>query len=127
MTRTERNHFLTILSAQHDELTRTAGRRDGIAIERTADALDETQFAAQRELTTRGLERESQLLRNVRAAMDRIADGSYGTCLECEEEISQKRLNAVPWATRCITCQQAADQNPQSGFDSYDQFLPKAA
>ena len=126
MTRNERNHFLTILSAQHDELTRTTGRRDGIAIERTADALDETQFAAQRELTTRSLERESQLLRDVRAAMGRIADGSYGTCLECEEDISHKRLNAVPWAKLCISCQQAADRNPRHGFEPQE-FLPKAA
>lgn len=125
MTRNELNQFWTILSAKHMELARATGRRDDIAIERTADAMDEMQFATQRELSTRNLERQSGLLRNVRAAMDRIAGGSYGTCLHCEEEISHKRLNAVPWATLCIGCQEMADQN--RSFAPEETILRKAA
>src|SRR6266542_943648 len=98
MTRTDREKIQSSLTAKHEELSRAAARREGIAIERTADALDETQSAAARELTTRGLELEAKLLRNVRLALARIANGTYGTCLECEEEISQKRLQALPWA-----------------------------
>src|ERR1700680_1525160 len=104
MTRTERNKFLTILTSKQAELARAAGMRDGIALERTPDALDEVQLAAEREMITRNLERESRLLRNVRAALDQIAEGAYGTCLECDEEISHKRLQAMPWATPCIGC-----------------------
>ena len=111
MTRTELNNFRAVLNTKHAEATRTLGRREGLTIERTPDALDEVQFAAARELSTRNLERESGVLREVRAALDRIADGSYGVCLHCEEEISQKRLKAVPWATLCIGCQEDSDQN----------------
>ena len=111
MTQNDRQKFQAILTAKHQEICRSTTGRDGIAIERTADALDETQFAAARELTTRGLEREAKLLRNVRSALDRIADGTYGTCLECEDDISQKRLQALPWAALCITCQEHADRN----------------
>jgi DnaK suppressor protein len=89
----------------------SAHTAEGLRIERTPDALDETQFSAARELSTRNLERESSLLREVRAALDRIADGSYGTCLQCEEEVSRKRLKAMPWATLCIACQEVADRN----------------
>src|SRR5579864_5974135 len=113
MTRTELNNFRAVLHVKHAEATRALGRREGLAIERTPDALDEVQFAAARELSTRNLERESGMLREVRAALDRIADGSYGACLHCEEEISQKRLNAVPWATLCISCQEQKDGNRQ--------------
>ena len=127
MTRTELNKFRAILNAKHAELARTLGRRDGITIERTPDALDEVQLAAERELTTRGLERGSNLLRNVRAALERIGEGAYGTCLECEEEIGQKRLQAVPWATLCITCQERADGSPQPSFGSWERFLRDAA
>jgi DnaK suppressor protein len=127
MTQTEIGKFQDILNAKHAELARTLGRRDGIAIERAPDALDEVQLAAERELTTRGLERGSNLMRNVRAALWRIDEGSYGTCLECEEEISQKRLRAVPWATLCITCQEKADRNPHSSFESQERFLKEAA
>jgi len=111
MTRTDRQKFQAILTAKHEEICRFAAGREGITIERTADALDETQSAAARELNTRGLEREARLLHNVRLALDRIADGSYGTCVECEDEISQKRLQALPWAARCIACQEHADRN----------------
>ena len=89
--------------------------------------LDEVIFAAEREFTTLSLERESRLLRNVRAAMGRIAEGAYGTCLECDEEISQKRLRAVPWATLCIACQEQSDQDLQRRFAPQQRFLAEAA
>jgi DnaK suppressor protein len=127
MTQTELNKFSTILTALHAELALVAGKRDGIAIERTPDALDEVQLAAERELTTRSLERQAGLLRNVRAALDRLADGTYGTCLQCDEEISQKRLNAVPWATLCISCQERADGGQTRSFGSRGGFLKEAA
>lgn len=127
MTQTELNKFHAILTAKYAEVARPAGNREGIAIERTPDALDETQLAAERELTSRGLERESRLLRNVRAALERIADGSYGACLECEEEISHKRLQAMPSAALCIKCQEEADRITQQRFVSQDRFLRDAA
>jgi DnaK suppressor protein len=127
MTRTEQNTFLKTLTAQHAELARAMGRRDGIAIEQTADAFDQIRFAADRELTTRSLERQSAILREVRAALDRIADGSYGTCLECEEDIGIKRLNAMPWATLCIACQEGEDRDTTRRFVSEPDFLKKAA
>ena len=46
-------------------------------------------------------------LREVEDALRRIERGAYGTCMECEEPISVKRLNAVPWARYCVTCQEA--------------------
>ena len=126
MTQSELNHLTTILTQKHAELVLESGRRDGIAIERTPDALDETQLAVERELTTRNLERGSRLLRNVKAALERVAEAAYGACMECEEEISQKRLCAVPWATRCITCQEQADRREQQRF-SHHSLLDKAA
>ena len=127
MTGTELNKYRMILNTKEAELVRAIAKRDGIAIERTADALDEVQLAAQRELTTRGLERESTLLRKVRGALDRVAEGVYGTCMDCEEEISQKRLHAVPWATLCISCQERADGSSPRGFARHDRFLLDAA
>lgn len=125
MTRTELNKFRTVLDAKHAETTRSLGKRDGLTIERTPDALDEVQFAAARELSTRNLERESSVLREVRAALDRIADGSYGACFHCEEEITLKRLQAVPWATLCIACQQQVDRNRKQEVED-ERFLRAA-
>jgi DnaK suppressor protein len=91
------------------------------------DALDEVQNAAERELAIRNLDRESNMLRNVRAALHRINEGTFGVCAHCEEDISLKRLNAVPWAAYCIQCQEVADRNQEEGTDSLDDLLVHAA
>src|SRR5579872_2028060 len=49
---------------------------------------------------------EMKLLREVEDALRRIESGAYGICHECEEPISGKRLDAVPWAKYCVTCQE---------------------
>jgi DnaK suppressor protein len=49
---------------------------------------------------------EMKLLREVDEALRRIANGAYGICHECEEPISAKRLDAVPWAKYCVSCQE---------------------
>ena len=111
MTKTEVNRFRTILTARVAELERFNRHREGITIERCADQLEEIQAASQRALAVSSLDREYTELRNVRAAIRRIEEGSFGTCQECDEDIHPKRLAAVPWATFCIRCQEAADGN----------------
>src|SRR6185369_10163698 len=49
---------------------------------------------------------EMKLLREVEDALRRIEHGTYGVCHECEEPISTKRLDAVPWAKYCVVCQE---------------------
>src|SRR6266516_4191807 len=111
MTKNELNKFKLILESKKSELESVLRNREAIAIEKSPDALDEVQHAAERELAIRNLDRESNLLRNVRAALKRIDEGSFGVCLHCEEEISPKRLNAVPWTALCIQCQEAVDRS----------------
>ena len=43
-------------------------------------------------------------IRMIQAALDRIADGTFGDCVACGEPISEERLNAVPHAARCTSC-----------------------
>ena len=111
MTQTEINKYKAMLEAKQAELSAGLRNRDDIAIEKTPDAIDEVQLAGERELAIRNLDRESNLLRNVKGALVRIADGSYGVCMHCEEDIKIKRLDAVPWTKYCITCQEAADRH----------------
>jgi RNA polymerase-binding transcription factor len=85
------------------------GLSDSIHIQQLADPADVTQEAAERDVAVQIIDRESALARHIRAAIDRIDDGSYGICLECEEEIAPKRLKAIPWAELCIDCQERAD------------------
>jgi DnaK suppressor protein len=127
MTKIEMKKYKTILEEKRGELERIVRNRDGITIEKSADALDEVQHASERELAIRNLDRESNLLRNVRSALRRIEDESFGVCLHCEEDISLKRLNAVPWAPFCIQCQEQADRQRADGDESLDELLVNAA
>jgi RNA polymerase-binding transcription factor len=120
MTKSEINKFKKILETKQGELEKIVRNRDAIAIEKSADALDEVQHASERELAIRNLDRESNLLRSVRLALRRINDGSFGTCLHCDEEISPKRIAAVPWAANCIQCQELADRNKEEGNETFD-------
>ena len=125
MNRTEMNRYKAMLESKAAELSAGLRNRDDIAIEKTPDAIDEVQLAGERELAIRNLDRESSLLRSVKGALARIGDGSYGTCLHCEEEIKSKRLDAVPWTKYCIRCQEAADRHEfeTEPGDSVDELL----
>ena len=46
------------------------------------------------------------LLREVEGALERLRDGTYGTCMECGMPVARKRLEALPWARYCVTCQE---------------------
>ena len=47
--------------------------------------------------------------RGVKRALQRMEDGAYGICLSCEDPITPKRLQAVPWAELCLNCQERSD------------------
>jgi len=48
----------------------------------------------------------AEQLRQIKEALQRINDGTYGICADCEKPISPKRLQAVPWAKYCVQCQE---------------------
>ena len=48
----------------------------------------------------------TEQLRQINEALQRIKEGTYGICAECEKPISPKRLQAVPWAKYCVPCQE---------------------
>ncbi len=123
MTKTELNKYRQMLEIKMAELNHAVRDRDGIVIEKSPDALDEVQHAAERELAIRNLDRESQLLRNVRGALRRINDGSFGVCVHCDEDINPKRLNAVPWTPFCITCQELADRAKEENLDILEELM----
>jgi DnaK suppressor protein len=53
---------------------------------------------------------DRRLLRDVVSALQKIEDGSYGTCERCSEPIAEKRLDAVPFARYCINCQRLVEE-----------------
>jgi DnaK suppressor protein len=55
-------------------------------------------------------ENESRQLLMVNEALERMDTKEYGTCLNCEDKITQKRLEAIPWARYCLKCQELVEQ-----------------
>jgi DnaK suppressor protein len=126
MNTTDIKRFESILTARIAELEKLTRSRDGISIERSADQLDEIQGASERALAVGNLDRQSAQLRNARAALRRVPQGSYGICHDCEEDIHPRRLAALPWALYCIKCQEARDRRDEyRGRDA--NFLASAA
>jgi DnaK suppressor protein len=78
--------------------------------ERAADIADQALTTYTKELSFSQSENETELLQMVNASLDRMEDGTYGTCLSCQREIGLKRLEAVPWTHLCIDCQTLAEE-----------------
>ena len=98
-----------VLESKLMEVTNPRGWRDSIAVRTNADPTDTTQQTIEREMATRGLSRNASMVRDLRAALGRVSEGTYGCCVECDEPISSRRLAAVPWAARCLSCQESAE------------------
>jgi DnaK suppressor protein len=112
--------FRRLLEAKYDELSSTASSRDEIIIEAAADEMDRLQQQLGRDMAIRNLDRTSTLFKNIRAALDRIEDEMYGVCLRCEEPIAEKRLQAIPWASYCVRCQDTIDRHHALREDDSD-------
>ncbi len=109
------NEFRRTLEAKRNELLAGTSDREVILIENAAEEFDRLQQQLNREVAIRNLDRGSKLLKEVQAALKRIDEGNFGTCLRCEEEIPEKRLKALPWAAYCVPCQEAVDRMRAAG------------
>src|SRR5215831_18047954 len=78
------------LAARARDLARSLAERNQITIERSADEVDNALQAA---------------------ARDRLRASTYGVCLRCEESIAPQRLQAIPWAPYCLSCQASAEDS----------------
>jgi DnaK suppressor protein len=121
MTRYELKRFQGILIARQTELEHAVRDREALAIDTSHDELDRVQQAAEREIAIDNLERQFDRLHEVQSALRRIDAGIFGTCLNCEEYISLKRLVAVPWSPSCITCQETADRNRSQPWNAIEE------
>jgi DnaK suppressor protein len=66
-----------------------------------ADIQDDIEFAL--------IQMKSETLHKIEEALARHAEGTYGYCFECGDEISERRLRALPFAVRCKDCEEARE------------------
>jgi DnaK suppressor protein len=127
MTKTDLATFRELLRAKQIELSGKSLSLERIAIERSADELEEAEYKSLREMAIAGLNRESGMRRSIELALRRITDRSFGVCVHCGEEVTGRRLEAVPWTPFCIRCQEAADRGDEGVLESAEPTLLDAA
>jgi DnaK suppressor protein len=124
MTKIDLKRFRDALKKKQSDLQDSGNSgREALAIEISADELDRIQHAQERDFVIGELDRNAKLLRQVRAALGRVDAGTFGICLDCDEEISMKRLAAMPWSGSCISCQEAADNMASQPGNMHEELL----
>jgi DnaK suppressor protein len=85
--------------------------RDTESAESMRPPTDLSDDPAQEDIDFALVEMQAQTLDRIDRALKRLQAGEYGLCDDCEEEIPEARLRALPFATRCRNCQEAAEQS----------------
>jgi DnaK suppressor protein len=102
--------YRKILEAKAEEVRRSMSAQKAAQVVARLDIpSDEGDLSQQHHEEWIFLNRNSidmKLLREIADALHRMDREHYGICLECEEPISPKRLDAVPWARYCVSCQE---------------------
>ena len=101
------------LSADYENLIKSINRNrtatEEITVENTEDEGDLATISHERELLYNLHEGDFARVRFIQEAIKAIDSGSYGECVRCNEDIHAKRLDAVPWATMCVHCQEESE------------------
>lgn len=98
---------------KQDELLRMVSKSDQDGREAdeegTQDIADKAANAYTKEFLFHQSNDNRQILTLVNEALERTRTGAFGRCVECQQDVQPKRLDAVPWARHCIECQAKQD------------------
>lgn len=100
-----RSRFESLLEEVREDLIRADDDRAAMLSDRVRDLEDESLADLIADLELADVDRDLEELQDVEAALRRIMEGGYGTCIKCEEPIPFERLRAYPTAKRCRRCQ----------------------
>src|ERR1700751_1541863 len=110
--------FRQRLLEEYQKLIRSIKRNrlaeEEIKLENPEDEGDLAKIIHNKELLYNLHESDFQRLKSIQEALKRMDRGEYGECIRCGEDINEKRLMAVPWATLCINCQEEAEKEGTS-------------
>src|SRR5258708_18736664 len=108
------DYYKKKLLARRDELLKTiAGTAEEGRLadeDHTVDLADKAANSYTKEFVFGMTNTDRTILNMIEAALKRIQKEEYGVCANCQDEMQQKRLEDVPWAKHCITCQEKAEK-----------------
>jgi len=97
------------------ELAKARNAEEETNEESTQDIADKAVSSYTREFLYSLTDGERTVLLRIDEALNRIDDSTYGFCLNCGTQMSDKRLAAVPWAPHCVDCQELAEKGLLEG------------
>ena len=109
---------LMLEEKRQDLLTSLGVRFDTIAAAGRVAEEDQAQMSHDEFINLSRNKQNYRALRLVDEALDRLAAGDYGVCQRCEEKISTRRLEVLPWARYCVRCQERISSRPIEEFGS---------
>ncbi len=92
------------------EIAKTRSAEEETTEESTQDIADKAVSSYTREFLYSLTDGERTTLLQIDDALTRIDEGAYGLCLNCGQLMTEKRLNAVPWAPYCLDCQELSEK-----------------
>jgi DnaK suppressor protein len=108
------DYYKKKLQARREELIKTIARteEEGRTADDdpTVDLADKAANSYTKEFLFGQTNIDRSMLALIDEALTRIKANKYGACVECEEELQQKRLEAVPWARHCVACAEKHEQ-----------------
>lgn len=110
MTKKQQDKIRTELEQKLSDLRGASSIRHELITERSNDPMDQMQSRQDLDLTVRTIDTTWKTKKAVELALKLLRSGEYGTCRECGEAINPKRLEAIPWTTLCVACQEAQDE-----------------
>ena len=81
----------------------------GSTVQGVLDAAESSELDIQDEIEFALIQMKAETLNKIDEALRRLEEGTYGYCFECGDEISEKRLRALPFAVRCKDCEEARE------------------
>jgi DnaK suppressor protein len=114
MNKKQLERFRKVLLAKRQELldsvraARTSEQESGG--KEAPDLGDRALSTVIRDLNYQLTATERDIMKRIDAALDRIDNKEYGSCVECGKKVQIGRLDAVPWARHCIECQELQDR-----------------
>jgi len=88
-----------------ESLRRLEQESRSLDVESTQDSADRCVISVSKESLYERSSQRRTVLRLIEAALKRISDGSFGTCVACGDAIQDQRLQALPWTQFCLRCQ----------------------
>jgi DnaK suppressor protein len=108
------DYYKKKLQTRRDELARTILRTEQEGREAdedpTVDLADKAANSYTKEFLFGQTHNDRSMLQLIDDALTRIRNNTFGECIACNEELQQKRLEAVPWTRYCISCQEKKEK-----------------